>query len=84
MATQRKKSYPQPTEDILAIGEAAAEARGVHPRDTGKFAVDAWKIHTGEFAKPAGWKDPYAGLETKKKATQKAASKKPATTKKKK
>lgn len=27
-------------------------------RDARKFAVDSWKIHTGEWPKPSGWKDP--------------------------
>ena len=43
-------------------------------RDARKFAVDSWKIHTGEWPAPKGWKDPYAKLD-------KAAKSKPKTTK---
>lgn len=45
-------------------------------RDARAFAVDAWKIHTGEWPRPAGWKDPYAALD------KPAARKKPAAKKK--
>lgn len=40
-------------------------------RDARKFAVDSWKIHTGEWPKPSGWKDPYAKLDKAKAAKAK-------------
>lgn len=50
-------------------------------RDARKFAVDNWKIHTGEWPKPyPDWKDPYAKLDkaakSKPKTTAKAKAKK--------
>ena len=45
-----------------------------HGRDARAYAVDNWKIHTGEWEKPDGWKDPYAKLD-------KTAKAKPKTTK---
>ena len=41
-------------------------------RDARKFAVDSWKIHTGEWPKTSGWKDPYAKLDKAKAAKAKA------------
>ena len=51
-------------------------------RDARKFAVDSWKIHTGEWPAPKGWKDPYAKLDkTAKAKLDKTAKAKPKTTK---
>ena len=44
-----------------------------------KYGRDAWKIHTGEWPAPKGWKDPYAKLDKTTKAkpkTTKAKAKK--------
>lgn len=35
-------------------------------RDARKFAVDSWKIHTGEWPAPKGWKDPYQAGQDRK------------------
>lgn len=40
-------------------------------RDARKYAVDSWKIHTGEWPAPKGWKDPYAKLDKASKAKAK-------------
>ena len=42
-------------------------------RDARKFAVDNWKMHTGEWPAPPGWKDPYAKLDKAAKAKSKTA-----------
>lgn len=44
-------------------------------RDARKFAVDSWKIHTGEWPAPKGWKDPYAKLDKASKVSKAAKSK---------
>lgn len=59
-------------ETLISQVEKSAEAK--YGRDARAFAVDNWKIHTGEWEKPKGWKDPYAKLD-------KAAKSKPKTTK---
>lgn len=47
-----------------------------HGRDARKYAVDCWKIHTGELEKPfPGWKDPYAKLDKAAKAKPKPKAK---------
>lgn len=59
-------------EKLISQLENSPEGRK-HGRDA-RDAVDSWKIHTGEWEKPEGWKDPYAKLD-------KAAKSKPKTTK---
>lgn len=44
-----------------------------HGRDARAYAVDNWKIHTGEWPAPKGWKDPYAKLDKAAKAQPKTA-----------
>lgn len=44
-----------------------------HGRDARAYAVDNWKIHTGEWSAPKGWKDPYAKLDKAAKAKPKTA-----------
>lgn len=60
-------------EKLISQLENSPEGRK-HGRDARAYAVDNWKIHTGEWEKPDGWKDPYAKLD-------KAAKAKPKTTK---
>ena len=44
-----------------------------HGRDARAYAVDNWRIHTGEWPAPKGWKDPYAKLDKAAKAKPKTA-----------
>lgn len=44
-----------------------------HGRDARAYAVDNWRIHTGEWPAPKGWKDPYAKLDKPAKAKPKTA-----------
>ena len=65
-------------EKLVSQVENGAGAK--YGRDARKFAVDSWKIHTGEWPAPKGWKDPYPALEKALKAS-KAAKAKPKTAK---
>lgn len=60
-------------EKLISQLENSPEGRK-HGRDARAYAVDNWKIHTSEWEKPDGWKDPYAKLD-------KTAKAKPKTTK---
>lgn len=65
-------------EKLISQLENSPEGRK-HGRDARAYAVDNWKIHTGEWEKPDGWKDPYAKLDKATKAktkTTKAKAKK--------
>lgn len=63
-------------EKLISQLENSPEGRK-HGRDARKYAVDCWKIHTGELEKPfPGWKDPYAKLDKAAKAKPKAKAKK--------
>nr|DAI94736.1 MAG TPA: hypothetical protein [Caudoviricetes sp.] len=65
-------------EKLISQLENSPEGRK-HGRDARAYAVDNWKIHTGEWEKPDGWKDPYAKLDKASKAkpkTTKAKAKK--------
>lgn len=65
-------------EKLISQLENSPEGRK-HGRDARAYAVDNWKIHTGEWEKPDGWKDPYAKLDKAAKAkskTTKAKAKK--------
>lgn len=60
-------------EKLISQLENSPEGRK-HGRDARAFAVDNWKIHTGEWEKPyPGWKDPYAKLDKAAKAKPKTA-----------
>lgn len=57
-------------EKLISQLENSPEGRK-HGRDARAYAVDNWKIHTGEWEKPDGWKDPYAKLDKTAKAKPK-------------
>lgn len=57
-------------EKLISQLENSPEGRK-HGRDARAYAVDNWKIHTGEWEKPDGWKDPYAKLDKAAKAKSK-------------
>lgn len=59
-------------EKLISQLENSPEGRK-HGRDARAYAVDNWKIHTGEWEKPDGWKDPYAKLDKAAKAKPKTA-----------
>ena len=59
-------------EKLISQLENSPEGRK-HGRDARAYAVDNWKIHTGEWEKPDGWKDPYAKLDKAAKAKTKTA-----------
>lgn len=59
-------------EKLISQLENSPEGRK-HGRDARAYAVDNWKIHTGEWERPDGWKDPYAKLDKAAKAKPKTA-----------
>lgn len=59
-------------EKLISQLENSPEGRK-HGRDARAYAVDNWKIHTGEWPAPKGWKDPYAKLDKAAKAKPKTA-----------
>ena len=59
-------------EKLISQLENSPEGRK-HGRDARAYAVDNWRIHTGEWEKPDGWKDPYAKLDKAAKAKPKTA-----------
>lgn len=62
-------------EKLISQLENSPEGRK-HGRDARAYAVDNWKIHTGEWPAPKGWKDPYAKLDKAAKAKPKTAKEK--------
>ena len=66
---------PKRRMDEALISKVEKGVGAKYGRDARAYAVDAWKIHTGEWPRPAGWKDPYAALD------KPAAKKKPSSNK---
>ena len=65
-------AIPKEAEKLI---EQVANGEGAkYGRDSYKYAVDAWHMHTGKIPKkdwPKGWKDPYAKLDKAAKAKAK-------------